>query len=161
MQSHPSNEMNAVRKSARKRSRLNPDFHFRVSGQTPSDPHLRPGTPSERPDTCKHASYICRRWHADSPVYITLKPRVPFKATTMTVTTFHPLADVPRAPPDPMFGLSAAYRADEHPRKVDLGVGAYKHEDGKPWVLPSVRKVETPKCDFLVKQLLPLTTTTS
>lgn len=63
---------------------------------------------------------------------------------TMTTCNFHPLADVPQAPPDAMFGLSAAYRADEDPRKVDLGVGAYRHDDGKPWVLPAVRKVEHP-----------------
>jgi aspartate/tyrosine/aromatic aminotransferase len=53
----------------------------------------------------------------------------------------HPLADVPQAPPDVMSGLSAAYRADNDSRKVDLGVGAYRHEDGKSWVLPAVRKV--------------------
>jgi len=53
----------------------------------------------------------------------------------------HALADVPQAPPDVMFGLSAAYRADNDPRKVDLGVGAYRHEDGKAWVLPAVREV--------------------
>lgn len=52
-----------------------------------------------------------------------------------------PLADVLQAPSDVMFGLSASYRADTDPRKVDLGVGAYRHEDGKAWVLPAVRKV--------------------
>ena len=40
-----------------------------------------------------------------------------------------------------MFGLSAAYRADDSPEKVDLGVGAYRGGDGKPYVLPAVRKV--------------------
>jgi aspartate aminotransferase len=53
----------------------------------------------------------------------------------------HPLADVPQAPPDVMFGLSAAFRADNDPRKVDLGVGAYRHDNGKAWVLPAVRDV--------------------
>ena len=62
----------------------------------------------------------------------------------MTDTDSHSLADVPQAPPDVMFGLSAAYRADSDPKKVDLGVGAYRHEDGKPWVLPAVRKVSIP-----------------
>ena len=61
----------------------------------------------------------------------------------MTTSQSHLLADVPQAPPDAMFGLSAAYRADNDPRKVDLGVGAYRHEDGKAWVLPAVRKVCT------------------
>lgn len=59
----------------------------------------------------------------------------------MTISETHPLASVPQAPPDTMFGLSAAYRVDKDPKKVDLGVGAYRHEDGKSWVLPSVRKV--------------------
>lgn len=63
----------------------------------------------------------------------------------MTNTNSHPLTDVPQAPPDVMFGLSAAYRADSDPRKVDLGVGAYRHEDGKPWILPAVRKVSIPR----------------
>ena len=58
----------------------------------------------------------------------------------------HPLAEVPQASPDVMFGLSAAYRADENPEKVDLGVGAYRGGDGKPFVLPSVRKVYPQFC---------------
>jgi aspartate aminotransferase len=40
-----------------------------------------------------------------------------------------------------MFGLGAAYRADDSPEKVDLGVGAYRGGDGKPFVLPAVGKV--------------------
>lgn len=59
----------------------------------------------------------------------------------MAITDNHPLHSVPHAPPDVMFGLSAAFRADNNPNKVDLGVGAYRHENGKSWVLPSVRKV--------------------
>ena len=59
----------------------------------------------------------------------------------MAITQSHPLANVPQVPPDVMFGLSAAYRADESPDKVDVGVGAYRHEDGKPFVLPAVRQV--------------------
>lgn len=59
----------------------------------------------------------------------------------MAITENNPLQSVPQAPPDVMFGLSAAFRADNSPDKVDLGVGAYRHEDGKSWVLPSVRQV--------------------
>lgn len=55
-----------------------------------------------------------------------------------------PLASVPHAPKDAMFGLSAAYRADTHPKKVDLGVGAYRDDNAKPWVLPVVKKVQYP-----------------
>jgi len=49
---------------------------------------------------------------------------------------------VSEAPPDALFGLMAKYRADEAPQKVDLGIGAYRDDDGKPWVLPVVRKAE-------------------
>lgn len=49
--------------------------------------------------------------------------------------------DVPQAPEDPLFGLMAAYRRDEDSNKVDLGIGAYRDDNAKPWVLPVVRKV--------------------
>ena len=48
---------------------------------------------------------------------------------------------VPQAPEDPLFGLMAAYRKDEDPKKVDLGIGAYRDDNAKPWVLPVVKKV--------------------
>jgi aspartate aminotransferase len=48
---------------------------------------------------------------------------------------------VPQAPEDPLFGLMAAYRADTFDKKVDLGIGAYRDNDAKPWVLPVVKKV--------------------
>lgn len=48
---------------------------------------------------------------------------------------------VPQAPEDPLFGLMAAYRRDEDPNKVDLGIGAYRDDNAKPWVLPVVKKV--------------------
>eukprot|EP00026_Physarum_polycephalum_P008535 Phypoly_transcript_08623.p1 GENE.Phypoly_transcript_08623~~Phypoly_transcript_08623.p1 ORF type:complete len:419 (+),score=88.08 Phypoly_transcript_08623:52-1308(+) len=49
---------------------------------------------------------------------------------------------VPQAAPDPILGVSLAYKADTNPNKVDLGVGAYRTEDGKPYVLGSVKKAE-------------------
>lgn len=48
---------------------------------------------------------------------------------------------VPKAPEDALFGLMAAFRADENPQKVDLGIGAYRDDNAKPWVLPVVKKV--------------------
>lgn len=48
---------------------------------------------------------------------------------------------VPQAPEDPLFGLMAAYRKDESPKKVDLGIGAYRDNNAKTWVLPVVQKV--------------------
>ncbi|GBG24679.1 Aspartate aminotransferase, mitochondrial [Hondaea fermentalgiana] len=51
-------------------------------------------------------------------------------------------AEVPMGPADPILGLTEMYNKDTDPRKVSLGVGAYRGEDGKPWVLPSVRAAE-------------------
>ena len=48
---------------------------------------------------------------------------------------------VPQAPEDPLFGLMAAYRKDTFEKKVDLGIGAYRDNNAKPWVLPVVKKV--------------------
>ena len=49
--------------------------------------------------------------------------------------------NVPKAPEDPLFGLMAAYRRDDFDRKVDLGIGAYRDNNAKPWVLPVVKQV--------------------
>ena len=48
---------------------------------------------------------------------------------------------VPQAPEDPLFGLMAAYRADTSDKKVDLGIGAYRDDNAKPWILPVVKQV--------------------
>jgi len=67
-------------------------------------------------------------------------------------------ATVPAGPPDPILGITEAFKADKDPRKINLGVGAYRDENGKPYVLPSVQKaeqlVESGKPD---KEYLPIT----
>lgn len=50
------------------------------------------------------------------------------------------LARVPIAGADPILSLTAAYAADARSSKINLGVGAYRDEAGKPWLLPSVRE---------------------
>lgn len=45
------------------------------------------------------------------------------------------------APQDPLYSIVAAFEADDSDKKVDLGVGAYRDNDAKPWILPVVRKV--------------------
>ena len=52
---------------------------------------------------------------------------------------------VPQAPEDPLFGLMAAYRKDTNDKKVDLGIGAYRDNNAKPWILPVVKKVNMSK----------------
>lgn len=49
---------------------------------------------------------------------------------------------VVRAPEDPILGVTVAYNKDTSPMKVNLGVGAYRTEEGKPLVLNVVRRAE-------------------
>ncbi|KAH0577798.1 Aspartate aminotransferase [Spironucleus salmonicida] len=44
--------------------------------------------------------------------------------------------------PDPILNLNKLFAEDPNPKKVSLGVGAYRDEQGKPWILPSVRAAE-------------------
>lgn len=46
------------------------------------------------------------------------------------------------APPDEIFNTAARYKADSNEKKVDLGIGAYRDNNGKPLVLNVVRKAE-------------------
>jgi aspartate aminotransferase len=43
---------------------------------------------------------------------------------------------------DPILGLSAAYREDTNPDKIDLGVGVYKDESGTTPIMAAVKKAE-------------------
>jgi len=49
---------------------------------------------------------------------------------------------VPAGPPDPILGITEAFKKDQDPKKINLGVGAYRDKDGKPYVLPSVLAAE-------------------
>lgn len=45
-------------------------------------------------------------------------------------------------PPDPILGVTEAYLKDTNPKKINLGVGAYRDDNGKPYILPCVREAE-------------------
>lgn len=49
--------------------------------------------------------------------------------------------NVPQAPADVIFSLTAGYKADTHPQKINVGVGAFRTDELKPYVLPVVKKV--------------------
>ncbi|OKL62451.1 Aspartate aminotransferase, cytoplasmic [Talaromyces atroroseus] len=59
-----------------------------------------------------------------------------------TMAAVFSAANVPQAPEDPLFGLMRAYRQDPFAKKVDLGIGAYRDDHAKPWILPVVRKAD-------------------
>ena len=39
-------------------------------------------------------------------------------------------------------GVTDAFRRDTNPNKINLGVGAYRDDNGKPYVLDCVKKAE-------------------
>merc|ERR1719499_171856 len=49
---------------------------------------------------------------------------------------------VEMGPPDAILGVTEAWRKDTNPKKMNLGVGAYRDDNGQPFVLPSVRQAE-------------------
>nr|CAD2162738.1 unnamed protein product [Meloidogyne enterolobii] len=51
-------------------------------------------------------------------------------------------SNVEMGPPDAILGVTEAFKRDTNPKKVNLGVGAYRDDQGKPYVLPSVREAE-------------------
>uniref|UniRef100_A0A1I8NTU3 Aspartate aminotransferase, cytoplasmic n=1 Tax=Stomoxys calcitrans TaxID=35570 RepID=A0A1I8NTU3_STOCA len=51
-------------------------------------------------------------------------------------------AGVEQGPAIEVFALNRAFQEDTNPKKANLGVGAYRTSEGKPWVLPVVRKTE-------------------
>ncbi|SCZ99329.1 BZ3500_MvSof-1268-A1-R1_Chr7-2g09486 [Microbotryum saponariae] len=71
---------------------------------------------------------------------------------------------VKQGPPDAILGkftawsVTEAWKADKDPKKINLGVGAYRDGEGKPYVLPSVREADerilAQKYD---KEYLPIT----
>ncbi|NP_001313831.1 aspartate aminotransferase, cytoplasmic-like [Gossypium hirsutum] len=67
-------------------------------------------------------------------------------------------ASIVQAPEDPILGVTVAYNKDPSPNKLNLGVGAYRTEEGKPLVLNVVRKAEQLLVNDLsrVKEYLPI-----
>lgn len=62
-----------------------------------------------------------------------------FHSSSMVATWW---GHVEPAPKDPILGVSEAFLADKHPQKMNVGVGAYRNDDGKPVVLDCVREAE-------------------
>lgn len=84
--------------------------------------------------------------------------RLPAARRAVGLRSISAWSAVPAGPPDPILGVTEAFKADKDPRKINLGVGAYRDENGKPYVLPSVKKAEeliaASKAD---KEYLPIT----
>lgn len=59
----------------------------------------------------------------------------------ITIDTISVFQEVPQAPPDAIFNLTAQYKADSNSNKINIGVGAFRTDELKPYVLPVVKKV--------------------
>ena len=73
------------------------------------------------------------------------KNEVTAKKAVGTVPTGQPcdsFDDVKQGPADPILGISRAYQAEKRNDKVDGGVGAYRTEQGLPYVLNVVKEAE-------------------
>lgn len=46
------------------------------------------------------------------------------------------------APPDKILGIAEAFNKDSNPQKINLGVGAYRDNNGAPIIFPSVKAAE-------------------
>jgi aspartate aminotransferase len=65
------------------------------------------------------------------------------------------------APADPILGATQAWRADKDSNKMNLGVGAYRTDEEKPYVFDVVKQVEKELLDSLLqgkenKEYLPI-----
>ena len=49
---------------------------------------------------------------------------------------------VQKAPADPILGVNEAFKKDTNPKKQLLGVGAFRDNNGKPYILPCVTAAE-------------------
>ncbi|KAF9499697.1 aspartate aminotransferase [Pleurotus eryngii] len=72
----------------------------------------------------------------------TLARRTAFEVSGKALRAVSTWSAVPAGPPDPILGVTEAFKADKDSRKINLGVGAYRDEHGKPYVLTSVKNAE-------------------
>lgn len=64
--------------------------------------------------------------------------------------------DVGPAPKDPILGVTEAFLADPNPDKVNVGVGAYRDDNGNPVVLDCVREAERRIAGNMNMEYLPM-----
>lgn len=48
---------------------------------------------------------------------------------------------VQMGPPDAILGVTEAFKRDANTKKINLGVGAYRDDNGRPYILPTVLQV--------------------
>ncbi|CAL9184739.1 unnamed protein product [Musa hybrid cultivar] len=82
--------------------------------------------------------------------------RSPVMATIGTRSMASWFGHVEPAAKDPILGVTEAFLADPSPDKVNVGVGAYRDDNGKPVVLECVREAERRIAGNLNMEYLPM-----
>ena len=70
-----------------------------------------------------------------------------FSMTAPSSTASDYLGSIPQGAPDAILGIAENFKKCTDPNKVNVCVGAYRDENGKPWILPSVKEAEKQMLD--------------
>ena len=63
--------------------------------------------------------------------------------TTQATRSFGALwSHMEAAPADPIMGINDAFKKDTNPKKQLLGIGAYRDDDNRPYILDCVKRAE-------------------
>lgn len=92
-----------------------------------------------RVSTVSKAALVSRAALATTNARAFVAQKGPMMAALRAKSTW---ADVKQGPPDAILGITEAFKKDAFDQKINLGVGAYRDDQGKPYVLPSVKKAE-------------------
>lgn len=57
-----------------------------------------------------------------------------------SIRQFSLWANTTAAPPDPILGLNESFKRETNPKKVLLGMGVFRDNDNKPYILSCVKK---------------------
>lgn len=77
---------------------------------------------------------------------------------TLTSSGQSNYSHITMAPPDPILGVTTAFKNDKDPNKMNLGVGAYRTDEGLPYIFDVVKKAERQILDDskINKEYLPI-----
>ena len=65
----------------------------------------------------------------------TLLTNLLFELLTIKYFSSSWFQNVPLGPPDIILGIHEAFKTDINPHRIDLSIGAYRDENGKPYPL--------------------------
>ncbi|TVU35034.1 hypothetical protein EJB05_16900 [Eragrostis curvula] len=109
----------------------------------PANVHPGSGSPQQQPSAERRLNSLVRHLLPSSPRRTAESSSATLESSpTMASQVASVFAGIAQAPEDPILGVTVAFNKDPNPNKVNLGVGAYRTEEGKPLVLNVVRRAE-------------------